>query len=261
MGWVSSEVVSVVYYLMPGFIAAWIFYGLTGHERATPFERVVQALILTVIIRVLTIVVREGAFLLGAVHSLGTWTEDVGLAWSVALAFAVGLGYSVAANNDFPHGLFRSLNKSKWAGGKVVTMNTAEPTEWYGAFAGNQGYVTLHLEGERRLLGWPAEWPNRPDAGHFVIRNPHWLLDSGESVPLHNVRSTLIPAQSVEMVEFLLDKDQSPAQADLDESNRKLALLHQKKEGGKRCHVKPHRFHRRPHHFHHRRPTRPGRPE
>ena len=157
MIWISSEVVSVIYYLMPGFIAAWIFYGLTGYVRASPFERVVEALILTVIIRVLTTGVREVAFVLGAKFSYGNWTEDVGLAWSVVLALAIGLGFAVSANNDFPLRLFRKVNKSKC----IITVNTADPSEWYGAFANNRGWVTLHLAGERRLFGWPDETGDR----------------------------------------------------------------------------------------------------
>ncbi len=43
----SSEVLKVIYALLPGFVAAWIFYGLTAPPRQSPFERVVQALIFT----------------------------------------------------------------------------------------------------------------------------------------------------------------------------------------------------------------------
>ena len=50
MDWASGDIVSVIYYLLPGFVAAWVFYGLTAHPKASPFERVVQALIFTVVV-------------------------------------------------------------------------------------------------------------------------------------------------------------------------------------------------------------------
>ncbi len=43
----SKELVGIISYLLPGFLAAWIFYGLTAHPKPQPFERVVQALIFT----------------------------------------------------------------------------------------------------------------------------------------------------------------------------------------------------------------------
>ena len=58
LNWTSSEIVGVVSYLLPGFLAAWVFFGLTSHPKQTPFERVVQALIFTAIVQGLNAVVR-----------------------------------------------------------------------------------------------------------------------------------------------------------------------------------------------------------
>jgi hypothetical protein len=72
MGDVPEEVATLIYHLLPGFVAAWIFYGLTAHPKADHFERVVQALIFTVIARGITIVVRHTLLLLGHYRVLGT---------------------------------------------------------------------------------------------------------------------------------------------------------------------------------------------
>ena len=103
MNWLSSDVVGIIFYLLPGFVAAWVFYGLTAYQRSAPFERVVHALILTVIIQVLVFATRELLFVIGLQFPWGTWTEEVALAWSVGLAFIVGLGLAFGANNDLPH--------------------------------------------------------------------------------------------------------------------------------------------------------------
>jgi len=45
MGIPDSEIVIAIFQMLPGFILAWSFYGLTPHALPTPFEGVVQALI------------------------------------------------------------------------------------------------------------------------------------------------------------------------------------------------------------------------
>ena len=49
MSWASSETVTVLTFLLPGFVAAAIFYSLTSHPKPSDLERVIQALIFTVI--------------------------------------------------------------------------------------------------------------------------------------------------------------------------------------------------------------------
>ena len=224
MSWLSSEIVGIIFYLLPGFIAAWVFYGFTGYQRGAPFERVVHALILTVIIQVLVFVARELLFVIGAKSAWGTWTEDVALTWSVGLAFLVGLSLAFGANNDLPHRWLR-----REVAGLRLTTNTAQPSEWFGAFAGNRGYVTLHFHDGRRLFGWPTEWPNMPDRGHFVMYWPEWLLDDGDRVPLHGVRFILVPATSIRLVEFILEEDEiSVTDEELHRIKQKLVELKQK---------------------------------
>ena len=55
----KQDVVSLLYFLLPGFLAAWVSYGLTAHPKREAFERVIQALIFTVIVRALNIGVRK----------------------------------------------------------------------------------------------------------------------------------------------------------------------------------------------------------
>jgi len=58
------------------------------------------------------------------------------------------------------------------------------------------------MAGNRRLYGWPAEWPSKPGQGHFRIEEAEWLQD--EQLDSIKVQGTLlIPESEVEMVEFL----------------------------------------------------------
>ncbi len=209
MDWASSEIVSLLYYLLPGFVAAWVFYGLTAHPKASPFERVVQALIFTVVVQAFTVI--TGWFLLacGNIITLGTWTASSAFVWSVLLAFAFGLLFAYFANKDYCHELLRYCG---------ITKRTSFPSEWYSAFYQEKRWVVLHLPGGRRLYGWPEEWPDQPDIGHFLIDQPVWLLEDGESEPLPNVEKTLVSAKGVEMVEFVKDASETSLASDSRQS-------------------------------------------
>jgi hypothetical protein len=110
MEWVSNDIVSLIYYLLPGFATAWVFYGLTAHPKAQPFERVVQALIFTVVVQFF--VVLTGWIFLGIGHvvCLGTWTEKSAFFWSILFAFLLGFLIAFIANGNYLHALLRLLN-------------------------------------------------------------------------------------------------------------------------------------------------------
>lgn len=190
----AEAVVRILTYLLPGFITAEIVYNLTPTSRPTPFERVVQALIFTVLIQV-ALFGLESTFSYAGRHGLilGVWTENVRLTWSVLVAFVLGLIVAKVSNHDSIHQILR---RSKF------THQTSYCSEWYGVFAQNNGYVVLHLSGSRRLYGWPEEWPSTPDKGHFVMSQAEWL-DGNNRIPLTGVERILISVSEVQMVEFM----------------------------------------------------------
>jgi len=151
---VSKEVVSLIYSLLPGFLTAWIFYGLTAHPKRSPFERAVQALIFTALVRTFVVVVEK----------IGEWTEDTGFVWSILLAILLGHVLAYFANKNFYH----TFLSKKFD----LTQRTSYPSEWFSTFSRYKRYVILHLAGERRISGWPYEWPDHPDTGHFVLQEP-----------------------------------------------------------------------------------------
>ncbi len=68
MSLIAKDLPTLVFMLLPGFLAAGIFHTLTAHPKSSEFERVIQALIFTTILKFATIVLR-GLFLgLGAVR-------------------------------------------------------------------------------------------------------------------------------------------------------------------------------------------------
>ncbi len=222
MDWASSDTLTVIRYLLPGFVTAWVFYGLTAHPRSSPFERVVQALIFTVIVQALNTVVGGVLLVFGNVLVLGVWTTDTALVSSVLLALVAGLLFAWCVNNDYPHSLLRTMQ---------VTTRTSFPSEWFSVFKREKRWAILNLSGGRRLYGWPEEWPDHSDSGHFVVDQPEWLLADGARAPLYDVAKIVVPVADVEIVELLNDTQEVDAEPNqLEDVMTKLIRLREEEQ-------------------------------
>ena len=188
MAWASGEVVSVLVFLLPGFVAASVFHSLTSHPKPGILDRLIQALVFTVIVHAVII----GISLVADIAREESWIPVLAVLISVLLALMTVYW----SNHDTMHGILRRLG---------ITKETSYPSEWYSTFWRlNDCYVVLHLKGERRLYGWPEEWPSQPDRGHFRISEGEWLgNDENDGVSTTGVPTILIPANDVEMVEFI----------------------------------------------------------
>lgn len=189
----KPELISFVYALLPGFLSAWIFYGLSAYPKPSSFERVIQALVFTLLAEITTQGIRFICLFVGNHFLLGYWTEDVHFGWKVASAGFIGLFAVIVVQNN----LF-----SKIPDRFRITSKTAYPSEWFSAFTRSKSFVYLHLTGERRLRGWPEEWPDDPSRGHFVMMEAQWVLCDNTLVPLALTERILIPVSEVERVEF-----------------------------------------------------------
>ena len=196
----SQTIIDVLTFLLPGFVSAAILHSLTPAPRPIPFERVVQALIFTIVIQVGTSGVETGLIGIGSrFGSIGVWSEQtMRIAWSLVLAGLLGVVLAWIQNTDRLHSRLRKLG---------ITHQTSFSSEWYGALSqARGGYLVLHLTGERRLYGWAVEWPNTSEHGHFVIAEAEWLVN-GDRIPLEGVERIVIRVQDVEMVELMQLKE------------------------------------------------------
>jgi len=190
---ISQNVVIILQYLLPGFLAAWIFYGFTSYPKPSQFERVIQALIFTFIIQVAVLIEKAIFLKIGVYWNVGNWSKHSDIICSTINSIFLGTLFSYYANNDKFHKLIRKIGISK---------ETSFPSEWFGTFSKKVTYIVLHLKDERRLYGWPIEWPSVPDNGHFLLVQASWLVDS-EEIPIKGVESILIDVNDVRWVEFM----------------------------------------------------------
>lgn len=114
------------------------------------------------------------------------------------VAILFGFAYSYFSNNDKIHKYFRK---------RGITRETSFPSEWFGAFLNNVTFVVLHFKDERRLYGWPIEWPSEPTKGHFLIADPSWIdgrkIHGLNELRITGVKNILVDVNDVKWVEFL----------------------------------------------------------
>ncbi|QGW66687.1 hypothetical protein GOY17_18405 [Lysobacter soli] len=193
MSELSTEAVKLLTYLLPGFMAAWLFYGLTSHPKPSQFERVVQALILTFAIQVLLLPIKWMAIAAGHFVDAGAWTSSSALAMSFLLAIVVGGALAHFTNKDSLHRRLRGLG---------FTSRTSHPSEWYCVFDRQRSFVIVQFRDGRRLYGWPKEWSNTPEDGQLYIQWPSWIDEAGEVIDLPQLDGVLVHSKDVQWVEF-----------------------------------------------------------
>lgn len=204
MDFSNLNFIEILNHLLPGFLAAAVFHNLTAHPKsAATFERVIQALIFSAVLQVATYsVIQVYAYLGQQDPTVASWSSESSLAVSLILALIFGLGLSVCANNNFPHRFF-----PRW-----VSTRTFYPSEWFHSLHANPCNLFITLKDGRRIYGWPVEFPDAVDAGHFVLCNAQWISDDNSSaafVPGHYV---LIRATDIEFIELARQDKATEAQ-------------------------------------------------
>jgi hypothetical protein len=194
----TKDFVIALIYLLPGFLAAWVFYGLTSHPKPSQFERVVQALIFTFIIQIFIPPCRWILEEIGQFCAIRPWDKAAEGLTSISLAFFFGATLAYFTNTDAVH---------KWLRKIGFTTRTSHPSEWYCVLSEKVTFVILQLCDGRRLYGWPKEWPVEPDKGQFYIMLPSWIKDNGKQIDMPQLDGLLISAKDVKWIEFLRSEE------------------------------------------------------
>lgn len=186
-------------FLLPGFLAAWILYGLASHPKPSQFERTVEALVFTFIIHVAVESTEAFLLLVGQKgFSVAEWGMVAGLIWPVFYAALLGGGLAWLINRDYFHSFMRKLG---------FTSRTSHPSEWFCVFSSKAAYVILNFHDGRRLIGWPKEWPMSPSGGQFYIQEPAWIGENGKLTELDTIDGIIVQATDVRWVEVFPGED------------------------------------------------------
>lgn len=211
MGELAEGTIQILNYLISGFITAWIFYSFTPFKVDNQFERVIQALIFTVIIKSSYFFIEWLLLFTGQVYSLGQIYTNTESILSIVLAVIYGFLFSYLSNNDYVHKISRHLG---------ISQEHSYVSELFYAFKSNpHKYIILKtkidstFEG-RRIYGYPDEFPAKQSEGHFSISDPSWIgeepdtTDGEEKIvsvlyPMSGVGNILVPSEDVAWIEFI----------------------------------------------------------
>lgn len=199
----SKDVIALLQYLAPGFVMAWVYYGLTSHVKPSQFERVVQALIFTVVVQVFVIGERFIAEWAGRWLVFGEWSTNSQLFLSLVTAIALGLGLSASVNADAFH---------RWVREKGISKRSGHPCEWFGIFSEYPRYVVLQLKDGTRIYGWPTVWPSEYDRGHFFMTRVQRTVGDVDQ-DLDSLDGLLVDVRDVSSVEFVKPPENANVQA------------------------------------------------
>lgn len=187
----DNGIIQVLTFLLPGFVAAALYYFLTSYPKPNDFGKIIHALVFTAIGQSALIIVE--------------WLSPIGGEWGIPISVAAAAISAVivvgVSNNDLIHKFFRWIR---------FTTENSYPSVWYSTFSRNTDcYVVLHLTHNRQLYGWPSEWPTNPDDGHIRIIEGEWLDECGNPISAEidqdraSIPTFLIPTKEIEMVEFI----------------------------------------------------------
>lgn len=189
----ANDAVALLGFLLPGFLVAWVLYALTSLQRPAQLERVLQALVFTLFVRVLVSCEQIALEIVGRFAAIRPWDTNAELLASLVTALALGLAGAYIVNTDRLH---------QWLRDRRISNRSSQPSEWCAIFCKYPLYVTLHYQDDRRLYGWPEAWPSDPQKGHFFIVSPVWLHgDSSEPMP--GVEGILVDVRDIKHVEFV----------------------------------------------------------
>lgn len=84
MGETSKDVLTLLNQLMPGFLTAWVVYGLTTYTKPPQFERVIQAVTYSFLVNVVVAILEWTLLFAGKTVRFGLWDKSSELVASTA---------------------------------------------------------------------------------------------------------------------------------------------------------------------------------
>lgn len=179
----TNEFLAVLLSLLPGLVTVEIIRALTVRAKQEPLERIIQALLFTLLDHTSWAIVT-------AILTVSDRWNLVGL---FLLAIVWGLFFTYCINSGKVYNLLRRIN---------LTKQTPRPSVWYETFYDKEEYAVFHLKDGHRVFGWPLLYPNDPAEGHFLLTDAEWLDDESKDKQRPRL-SILLDASEVRFVEFI----------------------------------------------------------
>lgn len=194
MTWVNTDIIHIFMFLLPGVLAATIFYSITAFIKPPPFGQIFHALAFTAFGQAATSVIQ---ILIRQSNPDSIWLQSLILALPTTTAVLAALILAILINRDLIHKKLRSIG---------VTRETPYPTIITAFQIYDNCYVILHLKDSRRIFGYVIQWPTTPQDNHLNLTEAQWLShDSSNHNPddPRRIYAILISLNDIAFIEFI----------------------------------------------------------
>lgn len=187
----------ILLFLLPGFVSVGVIEILCVRKSKDAFERVIEALIFTMLNLAGFLIVRALLELYPNIrfdHVEFLTPGNVGLMAFCSLAIGVGLAAEI--NHEWILGVLNNRVH--------LTRKTAKPSTWNETWTHAQKFVVVHLDDGRRIYGWPTFYSDSPEERALFLEDASWLDDDNKLINEAAPISVLLDKHSgIKLVEFL----------------------------------------------------------
>jgi hypothetical protein len=209
----SLQALAVLFILLPGFLAAYILQSLATRPKQSDLERVVEALIFSLLIYFVSILIVGRSLPLSwhvVKDSAGTATYAVGTVWwklfliTVVLPVAMGTGIAWLVEHDL---LLRMLRWCK------LTERTSRSSTWIDVMTDINSVAQVELSDGRKVMGWITYYSVDPEDCSLFLEEAAWVDESGNAtVPIQGPGILLTRDAGIRSVMFLDEQSYSEPQ-------------------------------------------------
>lgn len=200
----NFQTIQILIFLIPGFISAKILNSLIVTKEKKEFEKIVEALIFSMIIyTIYSFISGKSPISLNQIEESITYSFDsMSFLWLGLFSISIPMVCGFFVTNDWHMKFARKI---------LITRNTARSYVWFDVFYDMKKSIIINFENGRRIYGWPKYYSNNPDKPYIFLCQPAWIEYDKEKrenkfIDL-NIEGILItPEQKIDSIEFLKDK-------------------------------------------------------
>lgn len=205
----KAEALGILLVLLPGFASAYIVQMLAVRRKQSELDKVVEALIFSLIFYLITLPMFGSTLplswrVLDANHPdvyqvVVQWKH---LATLAGLALFFGIAYASNINYDLLAQLLFKIG---------IRIRGSRVNIWNDAFEELDGFVQVGLPGGRRVVGWVRDFSDEESVYELFLESAAWVDENGNQQPINGPGILLTKESGIEYVTFLYedeDKDE-----------------------------------------------------
>lgn len=198
------EALAILFVLLPGFLCAYIAQSLAVRRQQSDTEKVIEALIFSLILYLITLPhfgftmpLHWQAGVNGTFQIVANYHHLLAL---FVLSVVLGTIYAANINHDWLMSLMR------WAN---VTERTARTSIWNDAFQEISGWVQVGFEDGTQIRGWVRYYSDESGDYSLFLERAAWI-DGEEREEIEGPGILLTAAAKIKTITFLGPSEDSP---------------------------------------------------